>query len=399
MANLLYLVHRIPYPPNKGDKIRSFHWLKHFATRHRVYLGTFVDDPGDWEYVDELRTRCADTCILPLDPRWSKLRSLMGLFQGLPLTLPYYADARMKAWVRNIMNQHSVDAIFVFSSTMAQFVDPVWRVRKFIDFVDVDSDKWRQYASRKPPWSAWIYRREGDKLLEYDRHVAKNFDVSVFVSQDEAGLFKQLAPEVADKLDFIENGVDLEYFQGAREYACPYPPGEQVFVFTGAMDYWANVDAVRWFADRVFPEILRHHVEARFYIVGARPSDAVKSLARREGIVVTGAVPDIRPFLAHARLAVAPLRIARGIQNKVLEAMAMGKSILATPMAMEGLDLANELAIRHHDDPQMLAECGRRALRERSYLPRYSRANRDFVEMRYSWDRHLARLDSLLEQR
>jgi len=171
-----------------------------------------------------------------------------------------------------------------------------------------------------------------------------------------------------------------------------------VFVFTGAMDYWANIDAVRWFAKEVFPEILKHHVEARFYIVGARPAEAVKSLARQEGIVVTGGVPDIRPYLAHARVSVAPLRIARGIQNKVLEAMAMGKPVLATSMAMDGLEEGRNLAVHLSDDPAQQAECGRRLLRQRAFLPRYSPINRRYIEMRYSWDRHLEKLDALLEQ-
>ncbi len=398
MANILYLVHRIPYPPNKGDKIRSFHWLKHLTARHRVFLGTFVDDPADWEHAEKLESLCAGTCILPLDPRRARLRSLKGLLRGTALTLPYYADRRMKRWVARTVEERSIDAVLVFSSAMAQFVEPSWKMKKIIDFVDVDSDKWAQYSRSKPPWTVWIYRREAEKLLEFDRTVAGRFDVGLFVSEAEAGLFKRLAPEIAGRIGHIENGVDLEYFQGAREYPCPYAPGEQAFVFTGAMDYWANIDAVRWFAHQVFPQILKHHVEARFYIVGARPAEAVKALARQEGVVVTGSVPDIRPYLAHARLAVAPLRIARGIQNKVLEAMAMGKPVMATPMAMDGLKDTGELDVFVSEDPGRQAECGRRALRERKFLPRYSDGNRRFVEMRYSWDKHLEQLDALLAQ-
>jgi len=216
MANLLYLVHRIPYPPNKGDKIRSFHWLQHLAAKHRVYLGTFVDDPDDLEFIERLDSYCADTCILPLDPRWAKFRSLRGLLQGTALTLPYYANGKMRAWVQEKVNENSIDAVFAFSSAMAQFVDPRWKLLKIIDFVDVDSDKWQQYAQSKPPWSAWIYRREGRRLLEFDRQVAADFDVSLFVSRAEAELFRELAPEVAARVDSIENGVDLEYFQGGR---------------------------------------------------------------------------------------------------------------------------------------------------------------------------------------
>ncbi|XSG86387.1 MAG: TIGR03087 family PEP-CTERM/XrtA system glycosyltransferase [Methylohalobius sp. ZOD2] len=461
MANLLYLTHRIPYPPNKGDKIRSFHWLKHFASRHQVYLGTFVDDPQDWRHAEAVKKYSRDALILNLPRRWATLKSLTGLLRDRPLTLPYYANARMAHWVRELADAGKIDAAFVFSSAMAQFVDPRWELPKIIDYVDVDSDKWRQYAASKPVWSRWIYRREGEKLLAYDRQMAKSFDLNLFVSPAESKLFKRLAPEAADKVDYVENGVDLEYFQGGREFSSPYHPGEQVFVFTGAMDYWANIDAVRWFADRVFPKLLQYHVEARFYIVGARPAEAVKALGRREGVVVTGAVEDIRPYLAHARLAVAPLRIARGIQNKVLEALAMGKSVLATSMAMDGLDLgacfpgvdgpgdglhgrrepfpggspppnpppnggrareggrerpsghppassraskivgkqplASDFSVEVADDSDAMADLAIRALTERDFLPRYSAGNRRFVEIRYSWERHLERLDTLLD--
>lgn len=397
MANLLYLVHRIPYPPNKGDKIRSFHFLKHFSQRHRVFLGTFVDDPSDLEHAETIRRYTEGSLALPLSRRLFAFKGLLGLVRGQPLTQALYADRRLVAWCRKQVEAGRIDAVFVFSSAMAQFVDPRWPIPKIVDFVDVDSDKWQQYAGKKPFWSRWIYRREATKLLRYDRKVARTFDLCLFVSPQEAELFKALAPEVAPKVDCVENGVDTGYFKPGREFPSPYRPGEEVLVFTGAMDYWANVDAVRWFADQVFPKVLQYHVEARFYIVGARPSAEVKVLGRREGVVVTGAVEDIRPYLIHARLAVAPLRIARGVQNKVLEALAMGKSVLATSMAVDGLKLPFGLDVRIADTPQAMADFVVQALRERDFLPRYSAVNRNFVEMRYSWNKHLERLDALLD--
>ncbi|BCX89810.1 polysaccharide biosynthesis protein PslH [Methylomarinovum tepidoasis] len=398
MAKVLFLVHRIPYPPNKGDKIRSFHWLKALSQRHRLWLGTFVDDAADWAHADAVRDHCEEALLLPLSPRMARLRSLKGLATGDPLTLPYYANARLRRWAGELVTRGAVDTVFVFSSAMAQFADAGWPVRKLIDFVDVDSDKWRQYAKRKPLWSRWIYRREAEKLLAYDRRVARDFDLSLFVSEAEAELFRRLAPEVAEKMDFVENGVDLAYFRGGREFPNPYRPGEQALVFTGAMDYWPNIDAVRWFAERVFPRILQHHVDARFYVVGARPTEAVRLLGRREGVVVTGQVDDIRPYLAHARLAVAPLRVARGIQNKVLEAMAMAKSLLASPQALDGLAVEEGLDLEVAEDPGTMAARVAESLENPDFLPRFSQVNRRFVEKRYSWDRHIEKLHTLLER-
>jgi sugar transferase (PEP-CTERM/EpsH1 system associated) len=396
MKEILFLVHRIPYPPNKGDKIRSFHILKYLAESFRVYLGAFVDDPQDWQYLAEVQNYCAEACLLPLMPKQGKLRGLKGLITGQPLTLPYYADANMSAWVRRVMARPSVKAILVFSSAMAQYAEPYDAAPRFIDFVDVDSDKWRQYARNKAWPACWVYRREADYLLKYDRRIAAKFDRALFVSEHEAELFAQLAPETADRLMPLENGVDTAYFDGRAEYPNPYGPDERVMVFTGAMDYWANVDAVAWFAHAVFPLIREQDADARFVIAGARPSEAVRALAEQEGITVTGAVPDMRPYLAHARLAVAPLRIARGIQNKVLEAMAMGKPVLASPAAMEGIHIDTNLDTWVAVEPEDWAGAALAMLRDEA-TPAWSAVNRAFIERRYGWDRSLSRLDGLLE--
>lgn len=396
MKEILFLVHRIPYPPNKGDKIRSFHILKYLAASYRVYLGAFVDDPQDWQYLPDVRDYCADVCLLPLDPKRGKLRSLKGLFTGQPLTVPYYTDKDMSAWVKRIMARPSIRGILVFSSAMAQYVEDYASVPRFIDFVDVDSDKWRQYARNKTWPASWVYCREADYLLSYDRRVASQFDRSLFVSERETQLFAQLAPETADRLMPLENGVDTAYFDGTVEYPNPYGPDERVMVFTGAMDYWANVDAVTWFAHAVFPLIREQDAGARFVIAGARPTEAVLALAEREGITVTGAVPDMRPYLAHARLAVAPLRIARGIQNKVLEAMAMGKPVLASPAAMEGIHMDTNLDTWVAEQPEDWAGAALAMLRDEG-APAWSALNRQFVERRYGWDGCLARLGELLQ--
>ncbi|MGZ8242008.1 TIGR03087 family PEP-CTERM/XrtA system glycosyltransferase [Methylomagnum sp.] len=396
MREILFLVHRIPYPPNKGDKIRSFHILKYLAESCRVYLGAFVDDPEDWQYLPEVRKYCAEACLLPLNPTQGKWRSLKGFITGEPLSVPYYADSHMSAWVRRIMARPSIGGVLVFSSAMSQYAEPYDGVPRLIDFVDVDSDKWRQYARNKTWPASWVYRREAAYLLRHDRRVAAKFDRSLFVSEQEANLFAELAPETADRLLPLENGVDTVYFDGLADYPNPYGPDDRVMVFTGAMDYWANVDAVAWFAHVVFPLIREHDDSVRFVIAGARPTEAVRALEAREGVTVTGAVPDMRPYLAHARMAVAPLRIARGIQNKVLEAMAMGKPVLASPAAMEGIRIDAALDTWVADQPEDWAGAALAMLRDEG-APAWSAVNRRFIERRYGWDHSLARLGDLLE--
>jgi sugar transferase (PEP-CTERM/EpsH1 system associated) len=395
MKEILFLAHRIPYPPNKGDKIRSFNLLKYLAESYRVSLGAFVDDPKDWQYRSDVEHYCAETCLLPLSPTLAKIRSLTGLLTGEPLTVPYYTDRRMQAWVDKVLTRN-IQAILVFSSAMAQYVEKRDSVRRIIDFVDVDSDKWRQYAEKKSGPAKWIYRREADRLFTYDRRIANAFDRSIFVSEQEAQLFTGLVPETSERVRAVENGVDTVYFRDSGDFPNPYPPDTDILVFTGAMDYWANVDAVTWFADEVFPAIRSRVPTARFFVVGARPAEAVRGLERREGITVTGAVRDIRPYLSHARLAVAPLRIARGIQNKVLEAMAMGRPVLASPAAMEGIDASGSLDAVTAEGPEAWSDAAVQMLGSGG-VPAVSVKNRDFVEQRYSWKNSLSCLGTLLD--
>lgn len=394
MQDLLFLAHRIPYPPNKGDKIRSYHFLKHLTNHFNVHLGTFIDDPNDWQYTDKLDAICASTRYLGLKPLLCKIKSLQGLVTGQPLSLPYYQSQAMQDWVDETIKKHNIKKVLIFSSVMASFINDSHNVDSIVDFVDVDSDKWRQYAESKRGLAAWIYRRESSYLLNYEKAVAARSLVSFFVSEQEAQLFKQLAPEVSDKVTHINNGVDIDYFSPDIQFASPYPEATQAFVFTGAMDYWANVDAVSWFAKEVFPAIANQYPQVKFYIVGSRPTKEVLALAN-DAVIVTGSVEDVRPYLAHAKLAVAPLRIARGIQNKVLEAMAMAKPVFATTAAMEGIPYQGKLAVAVGDEPSAVIAQLNAFLQGQQAPIAYE--NRDFVTENFSWAQNVNRLASLMQ--
>ncbi len=394
---LLFLAHRIPYPPNKGDKIRSFNLLKALARDYRVFLAAFVDDQEDWKYETELRNYCAEVLLLGLKSG-QKYRTLGAFFRHEALSLPYYRNVRMQDWVDRTIEEQQISRVFVFSSAMAQYVegDSYQNLHRIIDFVDVDSEKWREY-SRRHRWPMnWLYRREAGRLLAFDRKISKEFDASLFVSAQEAKLFAQLSPESAAQTGFINNGVDADYFSPDQHYENPYPGGAKVLVFTGAMDYWANVDAVVWFADQVFPRVLKSIPGARFYIVGARPTDQVKKLANRTHIEVTGSVKEIRPYLAHAQLAVAPMRIARGIQNKVLEAMAMCRPVIATRAAIEGIPGVEGQPIC--DDADGFANACI-ALLQSEQNRELGEKSRSLVLKEFNWDQNLIKLEALLGDR
>ncbi|MEQ1622285.1 MAG: TIGR03087 family PEP-CTERM/XrtA system glycosyltransferase [Methylococcales bacterium] len=396
MENLLFLAHRIPYPPNKGDKIRSFHLLKRLSKHYQVHLGTYIDDPADWQHVDKLNALCARTHYLALTPRLAKIKSLIGLLTGQALSVPYYNNQVMQAWVDQTISQYQIKKVLIFSSPMSQFINDSHDVEMVVDFVDVDSDKWRQYAAKKSGLPKWIYQRESEYLLKFEREIAAKAKASVFVSEQEAGLFKQLAPEGNDKITHINNGVDTDYFSPEQSLESPFMTDEVAMVFTGAMDYWANVDAVTWFANEVFPGIINSYPSAKFYIVGSKPSKEVQELARQRNIVVTGAVDDVRPYIAHAKMVVAPLRIARGIQNKVLEAMAMGKYVVATTAAMEGIVCAEPIDVAIDDEAEAMAKHTVEWLRMNPQAFA-STNNREFVQLKFSWGQNLSRLMALLQ--
>ncbi|MGZ8189868.1 MAG: TIGR03087 family PEP-CTERM/XrtA system glycosyltransferase [Methylococcaceae bacterium] len=397
MKDLLFLAHRIPYPPNKGDKIRSYHFLKYLAADYTLHLGTFIDDPNDWQYTDKLNDLCADTYYAELNPLTAKIKSLQGLLNAEALSLPYYKNQAFQDWVDKTIKAYSIKNVLIFSSVMAQFINDTHDVDMVVDFVDVDSDKWRQYADKKTGFSTWIYQRESEYLFNYEKTIAEKSKVSIFVSEQEAALFKSLAPEFAAKTSHINNGVDAEHFSPELLFESPYSDEDEVLVFTGAMDYWANIDAVSWFAKEIFPELQKKHPRAKFYIVGSKPSKEVMELVNNKNIIVTGAVDDVRPYVAHAKLAVAPLRIARGIQNKVLEAMAMGKYVVATTAAMEGIPYNETLGISIADEAKTIAKQLDELLQNNPSALTVNN-NRNFVKSVFSWEQNVRQLSTLLSE-
>jgi len=397
MQDLLYLAHRIPYPPNKGDKIRSYHVLKYLSGHFRVHLGCFIDDANDRTYIDKVKALCVESCFIDQAPFAARLRSLSGLFSGQAMSLPYYRDAQLQRWVDRLLGSGKIERALAFSGPMAQYLqsgraDAMHRV---IDFVDVDSEKWLQYAATKRWPLSQLYRREARHLLDYERRVAQQFDGATFISNAEAALFQRLAPMARHKVGFFSNGVDADYFSPQRAQCDPYPAGSPVLVFTGAMDYWPNVEAVQWFARRVMPPLRLQFPSLNFYIVGTRPAPQVRALARLPGVIVTGAVPDVRPYLAHAALAVAPLRIARGVQNKVLEAMAMQKTVVASPQAIEGISAVPGSEVVVARDAGEFIDQLTRLLTGKADL-RLGQAARRRILQDYCWSRNLERLGAIL---
>ncbi len=395
MANILLLTHRIPFPPDKGDKIHTYQLLRHLGQRHRLMLGTFVDDARDEKHVPQVRTMCAELHAARLRPAWARLRSLSGLALGKPLTVAYYRDAGMSRWVNQTMALNPVDAVIVHSSTMLQYAVSI-KAPLIADMNDVDSSKWGDYSLSHGWPMSWLYRRESAVLLREERRGAQQARMSLFATRREAALFRALAPESAARVEVLGNGVDTAYFEPLAERVSPYAAGELPIVFVGTMDYHPNVDAVCWFVEKILPALRARWPQAHFHIVGRNPSPAVRDLAG-EGVTVAGSVPDVRPWLQHAAAVVAPLRVVRGIINKALEAMAMGRPVVTTGACAESLQALHEQHLLvAEDEPAFVSQLDR-LFNERGAAEELGRAARRFVCSAYSWAERMARLDRYLQ--
>lgn len=396
MATILYLVHRLPYPPDKGERARSYHTLRHLSASHRVLLGTFIDNPGDAVHVDHVRAMCGDCHVARLDPRLARLASARGLLTGQPLTLPYYHDRGLATWVRQVTQGEAIDATLVFSSCMAQYAGGQDPARVLVDFVDVDSAKWAGYADLHRWPMSWVYRREGRKLLDWERSIAARAAHSFFVTEKETALFQNLAPESRERVSSLSMGIDAEHFAPDAARASPFTAGEIPLVFTGSMDYWPNVDAVVWFVREVLPELRRQHPSIRFHIVGRNPAPAVRALAG-EAVAVTGTVPDVRPYLQHAAVVVAPLRLARGLQTKLLEAMAMARPVVAAAESVAALTAVPGHDLMSAGSAGEYLQAIEALLQQPQRAEALGAAGRSRVLESYAWAAHLRQLDTRLQ--
>jgi sugar transferase (PEP-CTERM/EpsH1 system associated) len=395
MQPLLFLAHRLPYPPNKGDKVRSYHFLRHLASRYRVFLGTFVDDPSDRQHLPAVRSLCAELHVEAIVPWQQRARSATAFLSGEALSIPYFRSRRLAAWAAQTVRRHDVGQAFAYSSPMAQYALGLPRLKTIVDFVDLDSAKWGDYAARRAWPASALYGREARRLFAYERQVAARAQASLFVTEEEARQLRAGAPECAARIVAIPNGVDSDHFSPSHSFASPFLDGERPLVFTGAMDYWPNVDAVVWFAREVLPAIRRVQPSVRFYVVGMNPDASVRALASDPAVTVTGRVADVRPYLQHAAVVVAPLRVARGIQNKVLEAMAMAKAVVAGTACARALSVRPGIELAVASDAETFAAATLSTL-EPPLAKRMGEQARARVLRDYAWSRSLGQLDELM---
>ncbi len=388
---ILYVCHRLPFPPTRGGKIRSYNTIRHLARTHDVTVASLAHSPGEASIGSPLADHCRELIVERTfsGMRWA--RAVARLPTLVPSTMGYFHSPRLARRIREATSTGAYDLFIVHSSSMAPYVMHDPHTAKILDLCDVDSQKWLAYARFKPFPVSWGYTLEGRKLRRAEARLAAAFNVSTCATRGELQTLASFA--ASGQLDWFANGVDGEYFRPAA-----VPCDADTICFVGRMDYYPNQQAMLEFCRDVLPLIRAARPATRLTIVGAAPPRAIRHLAALPGVTVTGTVPDVRPHLGGAALSVAPLRIARGTQNKILESMAMAVPVVSSALAARGVDAVPGEHLLTAERPREYADAILRLLGDRLYRDRIARAGRARVESHHDWTGSMHRLDGIIDQ-
>lgn len=388
---VFYICQRVPFPPNRGDKITTYNEIKHLAREHEVHVFCMADGVEDLANVAKVKDFVASIQAVAVSPFGAKWRAALALFTGEPLSVAAFSNRALHLAIRQAHARQPADLMIVYSCNVAQYAAFFPECRRIMQFADLDSLKWGQYAERHRPPMKWLYALEQRRLLAYERSIAHSFDHSLVCTAVEQRDFEALIPGAP--ISLVANGVDLAYFQTLH-----FPKIEGRMVFTGVMDYLPNIDAVAWFCAEIYPRVRRAVPQASFVICGSRPTDAVKNLAKIDGVSVTGWVEDTRPHLDAAQLFVAPLRMARGVQNKVLEGLAMGLPCVASMPAWAGTVIPQGQGIVASNDPAEFARQIVKLITDAQYRAQMALRARQSAEAHYTWQAQMDLLDGVMAQ-
>lgn len=394
-VNVLYLAHRIPYPPTKGDKLRAFRHIERLGHKHRVWCACFVDDPPDLQWVAPLGKYCEELIAIPLSRRRALLRGGLGVLSGGTVTESFYASGAMRRALAGLCERVQFNLVIGFSSSMGQYARTVPCGRRVLDLCDCDSRKWSDYSENTRWPRRLLYRVEASRLREIERAIMRTFDAVLIISDAEK---KALCNrENLSNVQVVTNGVTLP----ALGSDCTTSRGRNskehhVLGFLGVMNYRPNVDGVCWFVDSIWPRILERYPTSELRIAGRNPTGRVRKLGGVKGVRVLGEIDDVWSEMRGWDVSVAPLRIARGVQNKVLEAMAAAKPVVLTPCAAEGIDARDGEHYLVAESSGAFVEQVCRLLGDGNLRSKVGSSARQFVETHHDWHEVLAKYEWLV---
>jgi sugar transferase (PEP-CTERM/EpsH1 system associated) len=387
--NILFVCHRLPFPPTRGGKIRPFHIIKHLNESHSVTVVSLAESVQELEEGLGLKKYCKNLIAEKLSPQVRWIQAYLSLLGGTPSSVAYFRSSRLMRRVKEVLEREHFDLVFVHCAFVAQYVLDIQGSTRIIDFGDLDSEKWFGYSLHKPFPLSLGFKIEARKLRNYEKMIASQFNHCTVTTRGELDSFQKL--NVPTPCNVIPNGVDLNYFHNNSKS----PQVSNNIVFVGRMDYYPNIDGAEYFVNDILPIIRQQRPNVTFQIVGSNPGRRVYRLASTPGVSVTGHVSDVRPYLTEAEVAVAPLRIARGVQNKVLEALAMKIPSVTTPQVARGLEAIEGEHLLVGNGPAMFAKQVLRLLEDSALRTRISEAGRRFLEEHHTWTASMKILDKV----
>ncbi len=401
--HIFFLAQRVPYPPNKGEKIRTFHQLKYLCSLgHNVSFACPLEQSDDLSYLKQLKKRLPITTIFT--PLHNKIfRYIKGILYRQPLSVSHFYSKNLQHQINLLFAKQDIDVIICSSSSLMEYIFQAQKkqpnilakpINIIVDFMDLDSDKWQQYAKNTTVFKKTIYQREANLLKKYEHKIQENVNYCLFTSQAEVNLFNQQIKNPHNVMA-IGNGLDTDYFKPLHNL---FNEQALTFIFTGVMDYFPNEDAVQWFVTKIWPRIKEQYKGARFIIAGMNPTAKVVALASTPGVIVTGFVEDIRDYYSQADIFVAPLRIARGVQNKVLQSFACNLPVVSTPNATQGIDCLPEIHLLEADTEDEFIQQINRLVNDASLRHKLATNALQLVEKSYSWQGQLQQLNNIINQ-
>jgi sugar transferase (PEP-CTERM/EpsH1 system associated) len=389
--NVLYVCHRFPFPPKRGGKIRPFNMIRHLSRNHRVTVCSLVRSDDEAKEGEGLASHCARYEMVRVSDPVQAARMVARLPTPVPSSFGFFYSPELQRRIDAALARERFDLVFVHCSSVARYVENVRGVPKILDFGDMDSQKWREYAQAKAIPLAWGYALEAAKLEREEARLARRFDLCTATTRAEWETLEGMRTGVAT--DWFPNGVDAEYFAPAGR---PYDPDRIVFV--GRMDYYPNQQCMQWFCAEVMPRLRERRPSLRLAIVGADPTPAMRKLGELPGVTVTGSVPDVRPYLHEAAMMVAPLSIARGTQNKILEGMAAGVPVVCSRVAAGGVDASAPEHLLVATTPEDYVAAIVRVLDDPTERARLASAGRARMLSHHAWPQSMRRLDAIVER-
>ena len=390
--NVLFVCHRVPFPPKRGGKIRPFNIIRHLTAQgHRVTVASLARSVAERDEARDLAQHCKEVLVEVIPVRVALPQMVARLPTPVPSSFGYFWSRRLAQRISAAAAATPFDLVFVHCSSVAPYVERLPAPLKIIDYGDMDSQKWREYAQHRAfPLSAG-YWLEAVKLERRERLIAGHFDLCTCTTRAELESLRALG--VTKPSDWFPNGVDAQFF---APDGAPYEP--DLVAFVGRMDYYPNQQGVIGFCRDVLPQLRAKRPGVRFAIVGADPPAHIRALGELPGVTVTGSVPDVRPHVRRAALTVAPLAIARGTQNKILESMAMGVPVVCSPEASGGVDAVAGEHLRVASKPAEWVAAIEEILGSAALRQKLAIAGRERVLSHHSWVASMRRLDGIVEK-